>query len=147
MPPRHLDSLVWVKDSIDSQRYQIFPQEEDRAHVGGEKRKLPSPEGTVRQAALPQPQTGRERRGLDEEEEEQQQRLIRQGRVVQNSESRVPQEWQEEGQLPEGQKSRNISAGKESRNDSEITSCFLVILQNNFLFIIYIFKFCLKRLL
>lgn len=129
MPPRHLDSLVWVKDSVDSQRYQIFPQEEDRAHVGGEKRKLPSPEGTVRQAALPQPQTGRERRGLDEEEEEQQQ-LIRQGRVVQNSESRMPQEWQEEGQLPEGQKSRTISAGNKSRKSRDafllITSCFLV---------------------
>lgn len=80
--------------------------------MGGEKRKLPSPEGTVRQAALPQPQTGRERRGQDEEEEEeQQQRLIRQGRVVQNSESHMPQERQEEGQLPEGQKSRSISAG------------------------------------
>lgn len=97
--------------------------------MGGEKRKLPSPEGTVRQAALPQPQTGRERRGLDEEEEEQQQ-LIRQGRVVQNSESRMPQEWQEEGQLPEGQKSRTISAGNKSRKSRDpfplITSCFLV---------------------
>lgn len=99
---------------MEPQKYQILPQEEDRADVGGGKRKLPSPEGAVRQAALPQPQTGRERRGQDEEEEEQQ-RLIRQGGAVQNSESCMPQEWQEEGQYPDGQKSRAISGGKNSR--------------------------------
>lgn len=101
---------------MEPQKYQILPREEDRADVGGGKRKLPSPEGAVRQAALPQPQTGRERRGQDEEEEEEeQQRLIRQGGVVQNSESCMPQEWQEEGQYPDGQKSRAISGGKNSR--------------------------------
>lgn len=102
-------------DPVDPQRYQIFPQEENRADVGGGgKRKLPSPEGVVRQAALPQPQTGKERRGQDEEEEEQQ-RLTRQGVAMQNSERHTPQEWQEEGQYPDSQKSRAISGGKNSR--------------------------------
>lgn len=100
---------------MDPQRCKIFPQEEDRADVGGGgKRKLPSPEGVVRQATLPQPQSGKERREQDEEEEEQQ-RLTRQGVAMQNSEKRTPQEWQEEGQYPDSQKSRAISEGKNSR--------------------------------
>nr|XP_046226652.1 supervillin a isoform X11 [Scatophagus argus] len=109
LPTHHPDGLTWrSQDSVDHQRYRIAAQEADVADVGGGKRKLPSPEGAVRQAALPQPQTGRERRGQDEEEEEQQQ-LTRQGGAVQSSESHMPLEWQEEGQYPDSQKSRAIS--------------------------------------
>lgn len=82
---------------------------------GGGKRKLPSPEGVVRQAVLPQPQTGKERREQDEEEEEQLRQLTGQGVAMQDSEKRMPQEWQEVGQVPDSRTSRVISEGKNSR--------------------------------
>lgn len=102
---------------MDPQRYEIIPQEEDRAEVGG-KRKLPSPEGGVRQPAMPQPHSGRERRGQDEEEEEEQQRLIRQGGAIQDS------GVQEEGQCLDGQHSKGFSGG-ESRGYG-LFACFVV---------------------
>ncbi|XP_051267287.1 LOW QUALITY PROTEIN: supervillin a [Dicentrarchus labrax] len=115
LPPRHTDDPAWrSQDSVDHQRYHIDAREEDRADLGGGKRKLPSPEGSIRQAALPQPQTGRERRGEQDEEEAEQQRLDRGGVAVQSSEKHMFQEWQEaylreEGQYPDSQRSRAIS--------------------------------------
>ncbi|XP_076617469.1 supervillin a isoform X1 [Chaetodon auriga] len=115
LPPRHPDGPACrSQDSVDHQRHRIFPEEEDRADLGGGKRKLPSPQGAVRQAALPQPQTGRERRGEDEEDEEEQQWLTRQGGAVQSSKSHMLQEWQEaflreEVQYPDRQRSKATS--------------------------------------
>ncbi|TMS09195.1 Supervillin [Larimichthys crocea] len=115
LPPRHIDGPVWkAQESVDHQRYRSFPQEEDGPDLGGGKRKLPSPEGAIRQAPLPQPQAGRERWGEVEEEEEQPQRLTRQGVAVQSSESHMVHEWQEaylkeEGQYADSQRSRVIS--------------------------------------
>ncbi|XP_078136477.1 supervillin a isoform X2 [Sander vitreus] len=113
LPPHHLDGPPWRSpDSADHQRYQILPQGADGADRGPGKRKLPSPEGAVRQAALPQPLTGRERRGEEEEEE-----WLARGwgdRAVQSSESHMRQErleayLREEAHYPDGQKSRAIS--------------------------------------
>ncbi|XP_044032501.1 supervillin a isoform X4 [Siniperca chuatsi] len=112
LPTRHPDGpALRSQDSVYHQRYRIFPQGEDGADLGGGKRKLPSPEGAVRQAALPQP--GIERRG---EEEEEEQRLARGGgdRAVESSESHMLQERQEaylreEGHYPDSQKRRAIS--------------------------------------
>ncbi|GAA6219536.1 supervillin a isoform X2 [Lates japonicus] len=116
LPPRHPDDPAWR--SQDHQRYRNLPQREDGADLGGGKRKLPSPEGAVRQAALPQPQTGRERSGEVEEVKEVEQQLSR-GRgegAVQSSESHMPLERQEqrgylrgEGHYPDSQRSRAIS--------------------------------------
>uniref|UniRef100_A0A3B5BCA3 Supervillin n=1 Tax=Stegastes partitus TaxID=144197 RepID=A0A3B5BCA3_9TELE len=95
LPPRHPDGPTWRShDTSDHHRYQILPQGEDRADLAGGKRRLPSPEGVVRQAALPQPHIGRERRGAEEEEEggQQQQRRLSRGReeaAVQSSESHI----------------------------------------------------------
>uniref|UniRef100_A0A3B4X6I9 Supervillin a n=1 Tax=Seriola lalandi dorsalis TaxID=1841481 RepID=A0A3B4X6I9_SERLL len=51
LPPQHPDGPAWMsQDSVDHQRYRSLPQGED---LGGGKRKLPSPEGSVRQATLP----------------------------------------------------------------------------------------------
>lgn len=100
---------------MDSPRHLVPPQEEERAAVGGGKRKLPSPDGAVRQSALPQPQTRRVRRGQEEdreEEEEQQQQHSSQGGAAQISESHSPQEWQREGQNPDVQRSLAIRGGK-----------------------------------
>ncbi|XP_073344609.1 supervillin a isoform X2 [Pagrus major] len=116
LPPRHTEGPTWR--SQDHQKYKVFPHEEDRADLCGGKRKLPSPEGVVRQAALPQPHTGKERRAEEEqeEEEEEQRWLTRRGVAVQSSESHMLQEWQreevyqrEEGHFPDSQKSRAIS--------------------------------------
>lgn len=105
--PHYVDVPVWrSKDSVDHQKCRMFAQEEA---VGRGKRKLASPEGGVRQSALPQPQTGRERRRQEEEEEEQQQNYIRQGGVKQNSEKHMNQG---EGQNQDCQKSRTITGGK-----------------------------------
>ncbi|XP_035510696.1 supervillin a isoform X4 [Morone saxatilis] len=115
LPPRHTDDPACrSQDSVDHQRYHIDAREEDRADLGGGKRKLPSPEGSIRQAAMPQPQTGRERRGEQDEGEAEQQRLDRGGVAVQSSERHMFQEWQEaylreEGQDPDSQRSRAIS--------------------------------------
>ena len=128
LPPRQPEGPTWR--SQDHQKYRVFPQEEDRADLCGGKRKLPSPEGVVRQANLPQPHTGKERRAEEEqqeeeeeeEEEEEQWWVTRQGAAVQSSESHMLQEWQreevyrrEEGHYPDSQKSRAISGGKKSR--------------------------------
>ncbi|KAM9337647.1 supervillin a isoform 5-T5 [Symphorus nematophorus] len=126
LPPRHPDGPTWrSQDAVDHQRYRVAPQEEDRGDLGGGKRKLPSPEGAVRQAALPQPQTGRERRGENEEEEQQQQWLTRQGGAVQSSESHTLQEWQEaylteDGQFPDSERSRAFSG--ELQESTVVTS-------------------------
>lgn len=70
--------------------------------MGGGKRKLPSPEGGARQSALPQPQTGQERKrqeaGEEEEEEEAEQRLSGEGRKSEdymNQEKRPNQDHQQ----------------------------------------------------
>uniref|UniRef100_A0AAQ5YWY6 HP domain-containing protein n=1 Tax=Amphiprion ocellaris TaxID=80972 RepID=A0AAQ5YWY6_AMPOC len=53
LPPHHTDSPAWrSQDASDHHRYQLLSQGEDRADLGGGKRRLPSPEGVVRQAAL-----------------------------------------------------------------------------------------------
>ncbi len=111
---------------MDHQRHRIFPQEGDRADLIGGKRRLPSPEGGVRQTALPQPQTERESRRLDEEEEQQQQqRLSRQRGAIQSSESHT-QERQEAYLREEGQ---HISGGKNSgeRNQKVCLTFFLLL--------------------
>ncbi|XP_008298877.1 supervillin a isoform X2 [Stegastes partitus] len=108
LPPRHPDGPTWRShDTSDHHRYQILPQGEDRADLAGGKRRLPSPEGVVRQAALPQPHIGRERRGAEEEEEggQQQQRRLSRGReeaAVQSSESHMLLERQEQRQEQRG---------------------------------------------
>ncbi|KAM7390803.1 hypothetical protein PAMA_008812 [Pampus argenteus] len=108
LPPRQLDGPTWrPQESLDQQRqpYQIVPPGEEGADLIGGKRKLVSPEGTVRQAALPQPQSGRERR--EEEEEEEVERGVveeveewlarrRGDRALQSSESHMLQERQEQ---------------------------------------------------
>ncbi|XP_045918468.1 supervillin a isoform X8 [Micropterus dolomieu] len=111
LPPRH-DLALMSQDSVDQQRSGIFSHREDGADLGGGKRKLYSPEGVVRQAALPQPQTGRERSG---EEEEEEQWLARGAgdRAMQSSESHMVQARQEaylseEGHCPESQKNSAI---------------------------------------
>lgn len=107
-----------------------MPLGEDGADLGGGKRKLPSPEGTVRQATLPQPQTGRERRGEEEDREEEQWPATGGvDRAMQSSEIHMLQEWQEaylreEGVFTDSQKSRAISGGKKSR-----AVCFLCVIE------------------
>lgn len=78
------------RDAPEPQSGPTFAREQD---VGAGKRKLPSPEGGARQGALPQPQTGNERRwqeGGDEEEE--QKRASREGGLGQKSENYMNQE-------------------------------------------------------
>ncbi|XP_056220248.1 supervillin a isoform X5 [Seriola aureovittata] len=117
LPPQHPDGPAWMsQDSVDHQRYRSLPQGED---LGGGKRKLPSPEGSVRQATLPQPHTGRERRGEEEEEEEEFEQWLSRGRgegAVQSSESHMLLERQEqrgylreEGHYPDIQRSGVVS--------------------------------------
>lgn len=80
------------RDAPEPQSGPTFAQEED---AGAGKRKLPSPEGGARQSALPQPQTGKERRwqeGGDEEEEEEQRRPSREGGLGQKSQNYMNQE-------------------------------------------------------
>ncbi|XP_067434431.1 supervillin a isoform X20 [Thunnus thynnus] len=104
LPPPQADGLAWrPQESAEQQKqpYQIVPQEEEGADLGGGKRKLASPEGAIRQAALPQPQSGRERREEEEEEEEVvevEQWLARQrgDRALQSSESHMVEERQEQ---------------------------------------------------
>ncbi|XP_039646218.1 supervillin a isoform X10 [Perca fluviatilis] len=112
LPPHHPDGPPWRSpDPADHQRNQILLQGEDGADRGPGKRKLPSPEGAVRQADLPQPLTGRER-GEEREEE-----WLARGwgdRAVQSSESHMRQErleayLSEEAHYPDDQKSRAIS--------------------------------------
>lgn len=88
------------------------------------KRRLPSPETAVRQAALPQPHTGQERWWEEEEEneEEQQQRWLSRGgeeAAGQSFESQKFQEkeeqrWfpREEGRQPDSDRIRTISTGR-----------------------------------
>ncbi|XP_054862889.1 supervillin a isoform X6 [Amphiprion ocellaris] len=120
LPPHHTDSPAWrSQDASDHHRYQLLSQGEDRADLGGGKRRLPSPEGVVRQAALPHPQTGRERTGAEEEEEGGQQQRLSRGReeaAVQSSESHMLLERQEqrgylkeEGYYSDTQRSRAIT--------------------------------------
>lgn len=70
-------------ESLDPSSGPLFTQDQD---LGRGKRKLPSPEGRVRQNSLPQPQSGKERRWQEEGEEEQQ-RWSREGGVGQMSEN------------------------------------------------------------
>uniref|UniRef100_A0A3Q1FCE3 Supervillin a n=1 Tax=Acanthochromis polyacanthus TaxID=80966 RepID=A0A3Q1FCE3_9TELE len=118
LPPRHTDSLAWrSQDTSDHHRYQVLSQGEDRADLGGGKRRLPSPEGVVRQVALPHPQTGRERRGAEEVGGQQQ--GLSKGReeaAVQSSESHMLLERQEqraylkeEGFYSDIQRSRTVT--------------------------------------
>uniref|UniRef100_A0A8D3BJV4 HP domain-containing protein n=1 Tax=Scophthalmus maximus TaxID=52904 RepID=A0A8D3BJV4_SCOMX len=119
--PRHAEGPARrPKDSVENQQYRNLPQRDDRFDVGAGKRKLPSPDRAVRQAALPQPHTRRERR-REEVEEEVERWLSRETGegVVQSSESHVLLERQEqrghlrkEGHYPDGQRSRTTSGGK-----------------------------------
>ncbi|KAM4534408.1 supervillin a isoform 3-T3 [Odontesthes bonariensis] len=70
LQPCHQDrSALRSQDSSDRHRNQILQQKPADLRAG--KRKLSSPDGIIRQPALPQPQTERERWGEEEEEEEQ----------------------------------------------------------------------------
>lgn len=90
------DGPLWSsRDSVDPQSGPMFAQEQD---AGRGKRKLPSPEGRVRQNSLPQPQTGKER--CQEGGEEEQQRLSGEGGVGQMSEN-----YQKKGQNQDHQQS------------------------------------------
>lgn len=84
--------------------------------MGAGKRKLPSPEGLVRQAAPPQPLTGGERPAEEEEVVEQQLSRGRGARTAQSLENYVLQEKQEHrGHLREdGQKNRDTARGKKN---------------------------------
>ncbi|XP_067342012.1 supervillin a isoform X4 [Channa argus] len=94
LPPRQPDGLASMSHD---QKYQILPQEEDQVDVGGGKRKLPSPEGSVKQATLPQPLTGREWKGEEKEEEVEQQLSRGRGEgTAQSSEFHMLQERQEQ---------------------------------------------------
>ncbi|KAL7373769.1 hypothetical protein ABVT39_014359 [Epinephelus coioides] len=106
LPPRHPDGPAWRSLG------------EDVADLGGGKRKLPSPEAAVRQAALPQPQTGRDRREVEEEEEEGQQWQTRGwgDKAVQSSERHMLQERQEDGHCRDSQRSRAISGEPQESN-------------------------------
>ncbi|XP_038156695.1 supervillin a [Cyprinodon tularosa] len=70
--PRH-------PDPSEHQTNQKLDQEEDQTDLKAGKRRLPSPETAVRQAALPQPRSGRERRWEEEEKEEEEQRWLSRG--------------------------------------------------------------------
>ncbi|KAM9333016.1 supervillin a isoform 2-T2 [Pholidichthys leucotaenia] len=95
LPPRH---PAWRhQDSTDSEmKYLLMPREDN--NPGGEKRKQHSPEGEARQAALPQPHSGRERRGEDEEEELPQLSREREEGGAESSECHTIQERQEHSQ-------------------------------------------------
>uniref|UniRef100_A0A3Q3GYT7 Supervillin a n=1 Tax=Labrus bergylta TaxID=56723 RepID=A0A3Q3GYT7_9LABR len=70
LPPRQPDvPALRPQESTDHQRSRTLSVGEDGANLGGGKRKLPSPERAVRQAPLPQPQTGGESREEGEEEQ------------------------------------------------------------------------------
>ncbi|KAK2858559.1 hypothetical protein Q5P01_003179 [Channa striata] len=98
LPPCQPDCLASRShDSVDHQKNQVLPQEEDQGVVRGGKRKLPSPEGSVRQAAVPQPLTGREWRGEEKEEEVEQQLSRGRGEgTVPSSEIHMLQEKKEQ---------------------------------------------------
>ncbi|KAM6908075.1 supervillin a [Lycodopsis pacificus] len=107
------------RDSADQQSCQMLPRGENGADLGGGKRKLPSPEKAVKQAALPQPQTGRRRRRREEEEDMEdmeeggQEEWLARGQgdsAVQSSESHMLQERQEaHARYADSQRSRVIS--------------------------------------
>uniref|UniRef100_A0A7N6ALY5 HP domain-containing protein n=1 Tax=Anabas testudineus TaxID=64144 RepID=A0A7N6ALY5_ANATE len=104
LAPRHpRDMTIRSQDSVDHQRYRVVPLGEDGVDLGAGKRKLPSPDGSVRQTALPQPLTGRERSREEEEEVEQQQLSRERGEeTVQSSESYIFQERLEQTGVSEG---------------------------------------------
>lgn len=78
---QHDGPLRSSRDSVDPQSGPMFAQERD---TGRGKRKLPSPEGRVRQNSLPQPQTGKERWQEGGEEEEEQRGLSGEGQMSEN---------------------------------------------------------------
>ncbi|XP_010777980.1 supervillin a isoform X14 [Notothenia coriiceps] len=114
LPPHHPHAPSWRSQEVtDHQRYQNVPRGEAGTDLGGGKRKLPSPEGVVRQAALPHPQSGRERREEVVEKGEEQWPAGGWG-DVQSSESYMLQERQEEylreeDHYPESRRSRAVS--------------------------------------
>ncbi|XP_034090401.1 supervillin a isoform X14 [Gymnodraco acuticeps] len=115
LPPHNPDAPSWRSQEVtDHQRYQNVPQGEAGTYLGGGKRKLPSPEGVVRQAALPQPQSGRERREEVVVEKGEEQWPAGGWGDVQSSESYMLQERQEEylreeEHYPESRRSRAVS--------------------------------------
>lgn len=94
--------------SSDHHRHHILPQGEDQIDLGGGKRKLPSPERAVRQTALPQPKSGRERREEEEEAEEEQ--------LQQRPDSVIEEEvlWRLQDSQEQSQRSRATSGGKKT---------------------------------
>lgn len=80
---QHAPPLWTSRESADPSSGPMFTQDQD---LGRGKRKLPSPEGRVRQSFLPQPQSGKERRWQEEGEEEQE-RWRREGGVGQMPEN------------------------------------------------------------
>ncbi|XP_033982658.1 supervillin a isoform X7 [Trematomus bernacchii] len=116
LPPHHPDAPSWRSQEVtDHQRYQNVPQGEAGTDLGGGKRKLASPEGEVRQAALPQPQSGRERRREEVVVEKGEEQWPAGGwGDVQSSEINMLQERQEEylreeELYPESRRSRAVS--------------------------------------
>ncbi|XP_021176474.2 supervillin a isoform X4 [Fundulus heteroclitus] len=90
---------VRSQDTSDHHMKPISDQGEDMKDLKVGKRRLPSPETAARQAALPQPQTGRDRWWEEEEEEEEEQRWLSRGgeeAAVQSLESHKVQEKEEQ---------------------------------------------------
>ncbi|KAM8823124.1 supervillin a isoform 4-T4 [Spinachia spinachia] len=111
------------RDPVDHQRCHMLPRGRDGPDLGGGKRKLSSPEGAVRQAALPQPQTGGKRREVEEEDEEEGeewQLASEWGNTMQSSESPMILEQQEmPAQNADSQRSKAVTA---ALPDSTVTT-------------------------
>lgn len=93
------------------------------------KRRLPSPETAVRQVALPQPHTGRERWWEEEEQEEEEQCWRPRGRDSSESHTFQDREEQrrhprEEGRHADSHRIRAISGGK-NNSDFDFSSGLL----------------------
>ncbi|KAM4718305.1 supervillin a isoform 12-T12 [Anableps anableps] len=84
-PPLHCRPEVHamrLQETLDHHMNQISDQGKDEVDIKVGKRRLPSPETAVRQAALPQPHTGRERWWEEEEKGEEKSWLPRGGEEV-----------------------------------------------------------------
>ncbi|XP_024910221.1 supervillin a isoform X10 [Cynoglossus semilaevis] len=72
--------FTYLQETANHQKHRNLPPREDEVDVGGGKRKIPSPDGQVRQEAPCQPQTGKQRRWEEEEVQMVTQRLSRERR-------------------------------------------------------------------
>ncbi|KAL6098147.1 svil [Pungitius sinensis] len=115
LPPSFQGPSRRGQDPADHQRCQMLSRGKDGPDLGGGKRKLSSPEGAVRQAAMPQPQTGGKRREVDEEEVGEEEWQLAKGwgdAAMQSSESPMilgQQEEETHAQNADSQKSWAVS--------------------------------------